>query len=171
MEFKNKGNDFFKNKNFQDALNQYTKGINSDFSEKYKIYSNRSATYLKLDNIKKATLDAVECCLLNPKWDKGWLRLHECLKRLDKDELAKKCYDRHKELSDINNIEIPKIVPNNQPNMQDLMSKISSSQTFQNKMNDNNFIKKLEENKSNPFALLSDPLIMNSFNQIMKDIS
>ena len=72
MEFKKKGNEFFKNKNFQDALNQYTKGINSDFSEKYKIYSNRSATYLKLNNVKNATLDAVECCLLNPKWDKGW---------------------------------------------------------------------------------------------------
>lgn len=174
MEFKTKGNQSFKNENYEEAIKYYTDGLSSDFENKYILYSNRSAANLKLKKIDEATSDAVESCLLNPKWPKGWSRLYECLKILKKDDLASKCLERKNELIEKTNskkIEKPNIVLNNgQPNMQDMISKISSSQTFKNKMNDRNFMKKLEENKSNPFALLSDPTIMGSFQEIMKDI-
>jgi stress-induced-phosphoprotein 1 len=72
-EAKNKGNEFFKVKNYEEAIKHYTEGIGLD-SKHHVCYSNRSACYAALGKWDEALTDAESCIAANPAFAKGYSR-------------------------------------------------------------------------------------------------
>ena len=52
------------------------------------IYSNRSASFLKLSKVSQALADAEKCVELRPDWDKAYFRKAVALEASDDDDLA-----------------------------------------------------------------------------------
>ena len=152
------GNKAFNEKKYDIAIELYSKGLKINCKEKYLLYYKRSIVYNKIKKYKKAILDAINCCLENPSWYKGWLLLSENLREIYHKD-AYKCLLRSKELQ------------NQKPNITNLIKKISTNKYFIEKLNDKDYITKIDKNKKNPFALLKDPKISNLIREIIKDIN
>jgi len=72
-EEKTKGNDFFKNGDFPNAVKHYTEAIKRNPTD-HKLYSNRSACYMKLVAFNEAKADAEKCIAIDPTFAKGYTR-------------------------------------------------------------------------------------------------
>jgi len=70
---KTRGNDAFKAKDFPLAVECFTEAIECCPDSK-EFYSNRSAAYLKTDQLTEALADAQKCISLSPEWGKGYVR-------------------------------------------------------------------------------------------------
>eukprot|EP00555_Chaetoceros_dichaeta_P002263 CAMPEP_0198252388 /NCGR_PEP_ID=MMETSP1447-20131203/2888_1 /TAXON_ID=420782 /ORGANISM="Chaetoceros dichaeta, Strain CCMP1751" /LENGTH=264 /DNA_ID=CAMNT_0043937615 /DNA_START=85 /DNA_END=879 /DNA_ORIENTATION=- len=73
-EFKEKGNVAFAAKNYDEAIECYTKAIRLD-DKNHVFYSNRSASYAGKQKWVEAISDAKDCIRLNPSFIKGYYRL------------------------------------------------------------------------------------------------
>jgi RNA polymerase II-associated protein 3 len=110
VEFKDKGNKFVKNKDYESAIKMYSKAIEL-FSEDPIFYSNRSQCFLSLEKYKECIEDASRAIMLDPKSSKSYYRrmvayeklgddfkaLQNCRKLLDltpDDTASKSSYDR-----------------------------------------------------------------------------
>jgi stress-induced-phosphoprotein 1 len=71
MSNKDKGNDAFRQKNFDEAINFYTEAI-AENSQDHTIYGNRAAAYHNQRNWDAAMNDAEECIKIKPDWGKGY---------------------------------------------------------------------------------------------------
>tara|TARA_B100000161_G_C33481687_1_gene382861 strand:+ start:319 stop:969 length:651 start_codon:yes stop_codon:yes gene_type:complete len=98
---KNEGNQLFKNKDYQGALEKYKEAINlvdDNDTEKDKkksiLHSNISATYCKEEKYEDALEHAVMSTRLNSDWYKSWYRLSYVLYKLDKVDQAKKSIEK-----------------------------------------------------------------------------
>lgn len=69
LESKNRGNDAFSKKNFDEAIKHFTEAISLDPSN-HVLYSNRSAAYASLSKFKEALDDAEKTVSLKPDWPK-----------------------------------------------------------------------------------------------------
>jgi stress-induced-phosphoprotein 1 len=92
-QFKTKGNDAFKVKNYREAIDWYTKAIDLDPSSEASgaLYSNRAASFTGLNEFNKALDDANNCIRVRPDWLKGHFRKGvalEALNRLDEAQRA-----------------------------------------------------------------------------------
>lgn len=67
------GNAAFKDERWDDAITYYSQAINKD-SNSYVCYANRSAAYLKNDELIKALEDAGTCITIKPSYNKGHIR-------------------------------------------------------------------------------------------------
>ena len=100
-DIKNEGNELFKLKNYQGALEKY-KGalelIDDNDTEKDKkksiLHSNISAAYCKVENFELALEHAVMSTRLNSEWHKAWYRLSFVLYKLGKINEAKKSIEK-----------------------------------------------------------------------------
>ena len=93
-EYKNKGNNEFRNSNFEAAVDYFTQGLKHDASH-HVLYSNRSACYASLSKWTKALADAEKCIELSPKdWSKGYVRLGAALHGLGRIPEAIKAYEK-----------------------------------------------------------------------------
>jgi len=72
-DFKAKGNAAFSAKNFSEAVECFSQGIQLDGSN-HVLFSNRSASYAGLKQFDKALEDADKCISLKPNWGKGYGR-------------------------------------------------------------------------------------------------
>lgn len=72
-DYKAKGNSFFKLTEFSEAIEQYSRAIDHD-KDNAILYSNRSVSYARLGDWKKALEDANRCIQLKPQWAKGYWR-------------------------------------------------------------------------------------------------
>lgn len=68
-----KGNEFFKNEEFQDAVSCYTKSIALDDSNPI-LYANRAMASIRLDNLEQAVLDCTKALHLDPAHTKALAR-------------------------------------------------------------------------------------------------
>ena len=73
------GNEAFKEKNLDEAVLQYTRGLErcqgtAQTEERSKLLANRSAAHAKLGNFEAALADAEEAARLQPDWPKAWAR-------------------------------------------------------------------------------------------------
>lgn len=75
--FKVKGNEFFKQGQFEKALEEYKAGLKCD-PECIAIYSNRSAVWIKLKEIDFALNDCKKCFELDPNFIKAYVRMGTC---------------------------------------------------------------------------------------------
>jgi stress-induced-phosphoprotein 1 len=65
------GNEEFKQKNYEKAIEYYTQAIEENPMD-HTIYGNRSASYHNLKNYDKALEDADKCIAILPSWGKGF---------------------------------------------------------------------------------------------------
>jgi tetratricopeptide (TPR) repeat protein len=90
---KEKGNTYFKNGLFDEALNMYTEGLKFDH-ENHILFSNRSAVYLALGEFEKALDDANKSVEFYPSFAKGWNRKGVALRELGRmDEAIEAFYE------------------------------------------------------------------------------
>lgn len=87
---KQKGNEEFKNENFMESVNIYTSALRvcplSYTNDRSILYSNRSASKIKLDYKESALEDCTKALELNPEYAKALLRrakLYESMDKLD----------------------------------------------------------------------------------------
>lgn len=75
-QFKTLGNEAFKNKKYDEAIQHYTKAIAVDpnCEASAAIYSNRAASYQGMGNFQAALADAEHCIRVKPGWLKGHFR-------------------------------------------------------------------------------------------------
>ena len=77
------GNEQFKAKNFEKAIEFYSQAIDANPSD-HTIYGNRSASYHNLKNFEQALADGNKCVELKPDWAKGYQRKAMALHGLGK---------------------------------------------------------------------------------------
>eukprot|EP01147_Barroeca_monosierra_P008813 gene8813-1178_t len=90
-EAKKRGNDFFREGKFPEAVQEYTEAINRN-PEDAKLYSNRAAAYTKLATWDLALKDCDECIQRDPAFIKGYLRKGTILLGLKKTSEAEKAF-------------------------------------------------------------------------------
>jgi tetratricopeptide (TPR) repeat protein len=177
-QFKLKGNEYFKNGDYDKALENYNEALKLS-PDNYILFSNISAVYLKLKDSKKALEYSIQCTKLSPKWAKGWSRLGSALMLDEKNDKALIAFKKSRELDNNNSFvndiitkleedteeesdEEPKIdiLPNenkNNPNM------FNPNMFNPNMFNSNN----MNPNNMNPNNL--DPNMMNLFSKMMSN--
>ena len=93
------GNEAYKEKNLDEAVLQYTRGLErcqgtAQTEERSKLLANRSAAHAKLGNYEAALADAEEAARLQPDWPKAWARKGKALTCLQRHKLAASSYAR-----------------------------------------------------------------------------
>ncbi|KAK9457911.1 hypothetical protein V1511DRAFT_491213 [Dipodascopsis uninucleata] len=73
-EYKAQGNAFFANKDFDKAIEAFTKAIEVSPTPNHVLYSNRSGSYASKRDFENALKDAEECVKIDPSWAKGFTR-------------------------------------------------------------------------------------------------
>lgn len=93
-QFKLKGNEAFKVKNFKEAIDWYTKAIDADPASENSaaLYSNRAASWSSLNEHTKALTDAESCIRVKPSWLKGHFRKGTALEALGRFDEAQRAY-------------------------------------------------------------------------------
>lgn len=97
------GNQFFKQGDYSEALKHYSEAIKRNPDDP-KLYSNRAACYTKLAAFDLGLKDCDECCRLDPKFIKGWIRKGKILQGMQQSSKALSAYQKALEL-DSNNAE------------------------------------------------------------------
>ncbi|CAE7416046.1 HOP2 [Symbiodinium natans] len=87
QDFKAKADGCFRNSAWRDAAVYYTRALNQT-PEEEKLFSNRSACYVKLKKFDKALADAKRCVSLKPDWPKAYFRLGQAHRGLKQWEEA-----------------------------------------------------------------------------------
>ena len=95
-QHKKRGNDYFKLKNYEAAIREYSFGI--DEKPTATLYSNRSAAYCALGQFQSAREDADEAIKLDPEWAKTYSRKGKALYGLAMYKKAADAYARGLEL-------------------------------------------------------------------------
>ena len=62
-------------KEFEKAIEAFTKAIEASPEPNHVLYSNRSGSYASLKDFNNALKDAQECVKINPSWAKGYNRI------------------------------------------------------------------------------------------------
>lgn len=92
-EYKQQGNAAFSAKDYDKAVDLFTKAIEVSETPNHVLFSNRSGTYASMKKFNDALKDANECIEINPTWSKGYNRrgaAHFGLGDLDEAEAAYK---------------------------------------------------------------------------------
>jgi len=101
---KNAGNKAFIKKNYEQAIQRYTEGI--EINPDHTLYSNRSACFIQLGQWENALEDAHKCLELKEDFAKGYFRkgvaLFELGRYEDAVEALKEAYDLEPEDAEIN---------------------------------------------------------------------
>ena len=90
-KIKQKANDAFSANRFEEAIRLYTQCLNlPNLSDKDRaiLYSNRSVSYLKLNNLRNAYMDAKICVRYRPTWPKAYYRKGKALHEMKNYEKA-----------------------------------------------------------------------------------
>ncbi|ANB13018.1 Hsp90 cochaperone STI1 [Sugiyamaella lignohabitans] len=74
VQYKAEGNAAFAAKDFNKAVELFTKAIEASETPNHVLYSNRSGSYASLRDYDSAAKDAEECIKINPSWAKGYTR-------------------------------------------------------------------------------------------------
>lgn len=95
-DFKAKGNEAFKAKKFEAAIDWYTKAIEVDpnCEAAGALYSNRAASWQSLGKYEKARKDSDDCIRVRPDWLKGYFRKDVALESLTQLDDAQKAFQQ-----------------------------------------------------------------------------
>ncbi|KAL6631764.1 TPR-like protein [Neocallimastix sp. 'constans'] len=86
--YKKKGNELYKNKNYEDAINFYTKAIDKCPHCNSKYYTNRAAAYMMTLNYKEAIKDCITAINNDKQSILGYIRLATCYLQLNEPNQA-----------------------------------------------------------------------------------
>jgi len=159
---KAKGNGFFKEKKWDEAIRCYTEAISLDGTNA-SFFSNRSACYAGKEDWKQALEDAEKVINLRPTWAKGYSRKGLALFMLNKMDEALDCYTKGLE-HEPNNASlleakesVMKKLQSNQSMM--IMMKLMNDPRTKDLVQDPTVMTKVQMLLSNPQMLMSDPSI------------
>jgi stress-induced-phosphoprotein 1 len=153
QEWKEKGNNYLKSKDYDNALSCYTEAINADPSDHIH-YSNRSVCFYNMGKYDKALEDANTCISTKPDWAKGYLRKAMAEVQMDNYDDAEASYTRGLELE-----------PSNQQlkdGLSELQAKLKNPMT-------KNYNKLFTDPRTSKY--MSDPQFKNLLDFAMKDQS
>ncbi|KII62718.1 Stress-induced-phosphoprotein 1 [Thelohanellus kitauei] len=170
--YKLKGNDFIKQKDFEKAVENYTKAIQL-CPDNYTYYSNRSAAYASMGKYEESLEDAQKTIDLNPSWGKGYSRLGAALEYLGRIEEAKDAYQKgltkdptNAQLKDaLETLNSPKDA--GQSSYGNIFEQLMKDPKMQQLFRDPKFMQKVGQMGNNPDALMKDPEFLNMFSNIM----
>lgn len=186
-EFKAQGNKHFAAKEFEQAIDQFTKAIEASSEPNHVLFSNRSACHASLKNFSQALVDAEKCVEVNPAWAKGYNRVGAAQFGLGNLEDAKKSYSKALELDSANSmaqnglkaVEDAEKSRNASPDLglgkmfsdPNLITKLKNNPKTAQMMNDPNLVQKVLLIQLNPQAgmqtMLSDPRMMTIMGVLM----
>ena len=191
MEYRKQGNKFFSKKQYIEAIECYTKGIEEEEDDIHLILSNRALSHFYLQDYSGSLRDCIEICRIKSDWFKGWFRLSQTLEKMGKGEESKVAYSRYKELEEAekkieNNIKI--IENDNQPklpqidpkmmnsmmkdgNMMNLASKLMNNKNIRNKIMNEDFKNRMIGNPDimkNPMEMMNDKNFQEIFSETLK---
>ncbi|CAK1600586.1 unnamed protein product [Parnassius mnemosyne] len=95
------GNEYFKKGDYSTAVKHYTEAIKRNPDDP-KLYSNRAACYTKLAAFDLGLKDCDQCCKLDPKFIKGWIRKGKILQGMQQASKALTAYQKALELDPSN---------------------------------------------------------------------
>lgn len=101
-EFKAEGNKYFAQKDFNKAIDYFTKAIEASSEPNHVLYSNRSACYASLKDFAQALTDAEKCVEINGSWAKGYNRVAGAQHGLGNLDDAKQTYEKALEIDPSN---------------------------------------------------------------------
>ncbi|KAG0678391.1 Hsp90 cochaperone [Pichia californica] len=186
-EFKQKGNDAFRQKNFPEAIDYFTEAIKASETPNHVLYSNRSACYASLHKYDEALHDAKECVKINPTWAKGYNRVGAAEFGLSNYDSSIEAYNNALKLEPTNSmakegIESANSAKSSSPDagVNDMFSKFTDPQLI-NKlkvnpktadlMKDPVLVEKVRKMQSDPQAvaadMMSDPRLMTIVTTIL----
>jgi len=150
-EWKEKGNNYLKNREYNEALNCYNEAVSLE-PNNHIHFSNRSACYFNLSNYLKALEDAESAIKIKTDYVKGYQRKASALEKLDRVDEAKEVYKK-----------ALLIEPNNQQ-VKDSLNELENSMK-------NPFMKNYPKLFTDPRTskYMGDPQFMNLLNFAMKD--
>jgi len=105
MDKKDQANQYFKDGNYEQAVKLYSEILETD-ENNYKVLSNRSAAYIKLDKYDMALNDTIKTTKLKPECGKSWGRLGAALYGQDKLDDSLVAYNKANELDPSENYTI-----------------------------------------------------------------
>lgn len=170
--FKTNGNEAFKARDFDKAVEYFKKAIELTPSD-HTLYGNTSAAYFNSNNFDEALLYADECIKVNPDWSKGYQRRGMALASLDRKDAAKEAFQKGLEL-DPSNTQITSALQNlEKPAEEDgffnaeSMAKLMADPETRVMFDDLDFKNKFEFCKNNPQMMMqlmqTDPRFMTVF--------
>jgi stress-induced-phosphoprotein 1 len=151
QELKEKGNNFLKNKKYDEALRCYTEAIKADPND-HVHYSNRSACFYNMQNYKSALDDGIECVKRKPDWSKGYLRKGMAELKLEMFEEALETYKKGLQL---------------EPNNQQLKDGLKEAEDSMKNPFAKNYSKLFTDPKTSKY--MTDPQFKNLLDYAMKD--
>lgn len=185
-EYKQQGNAAFAAKDFEKAIELFTKAIEVSEKPNHVLYSNRSACYTSTKQFNKALEDAKQCVNINPAWSKGYNRVgaaHFGLGDLDE---AEQGYKKALELDSANKAaqdgleQVHKTQQSRQQqpdlglgqifNDPNLIEKLKNNPKTAELMKDPQLVAKILQFKSNPqmgMEVLQDPRLMTIMAALM----
>lgn len=189
-EYKAQGNECFKQKNFPEAIELFSKAIAASATPNHVLYSNRSACYASLHEYSDALSDANECVKINPTWAKGYNRVAAAKFGLGNYEEAIKDYQKALEIEPSNVMaqegiksatEAQNAAASGGPgDMNDMFSKFTDPQLISKlqvnpktaqMMKDPALVEKVKKMQSNPQSvaqdMMSDPRLMTVITTIL----
>lgn len=187
-EYKAQGNAAFVAKDFEKAVEFFTKAIEVSPSPNHALYSNRSGAYTSLKQFNKALDDANKTIEINPTWAKGYNRLGAAYYGLGEFIKSKEAYEKTLSLDPSNaqaKTEISKIeqyLGNSSEQQQanelfkifndpNLIENLKRNPKTAEMMQDPALVDKVIRFKSNPQAFsqefLQDPRLMTIFATLM----
>ncbi|CAG8537095.1 10334_t:CDS:10 [Funneliformis caledonium] len=173
-EFKSQGNKSFAAKDYDKAIELFTKAIDLDPSN-HVLYSNRSASYASLKKYDKALEDANKTVELKKDWAKGYSRKGAALHGLGKLEEARETYQEglryepnnaqlKKALEEVESSPPSKIFPD------DVLVKIALNPQLRSYLDQPDFVEKIKSIQNDSKQLnthLQDPRIRDVFMYIL----
>ncbi|WPK24883.1 hypothetical protein PUMCH_002181 [Australozyma saopauloensis] len=186
-EHKAQGNKYFAAKDFDKAIEEFTKAIEASPEPNHVLYSNRSGSHASLKDFSKALEDAQKCVEINSSWAKGYNRVGAAHYGLGNYDDAKAAYSKALELdpgnamaqSGLSSIESAESSQYSQPDMglgkifldPQLISKLKANPKTAELMNDPDLVAKLLQIQSNPQAgmsmMFSEPRLMTIMAALM----
>ena len=150
-DWKEKGNNFLKSKNYEEALKCYTEAINVD-SKNHVHFSNRTVCHYNMQNFPKALEDATTCVSLKTDWSKGYLRKGMAEFKLEEVDEAVASYKKGLELD---------------PNNQQLKDALKEAEDFSKNPFTKNYSKLFTDPRTSKY--MSDVQFQNLLAHAMKD--
>jgi len=183
-EFKDIGNKHLQAKEFDQAIEAYTKAIEIDPSN-HVFYSNRSAAYLSKGDSTQALADGLKCTEVNPTWPKGYTRHAAALHALRKYDEAQAIYKKGLDiaptdagllsgLEEVKKVQAAASAPASNPLgglfSPQAMEKLRGNPKFAAKFQNPQFVSKLQMMQTNPQMMMSDPEMMEVLQAMLGDM-